>query len=37
MEIYELTFPFAEVYTVMKALKTLVVVECCVLILVGSL
>jgi hypothetical protein len=36
MEIYELTFSVAEVYTVMKA-KTLVVVECCVLMLMGSL
>jgi hypothetical protein len=36
MEIYELTFSIAEVYTIMKA-KTLAVVQCCIPMLVGSL
>lgn len=35
MEIYELTFSVAEVYTIMKA-RTLAVVEC-ILMLVGGL
>jgi hypothetical protein len=36
MEIYELTFTVAAVYTIMKA-KILAVVECCIPMLVGSL